>query len=98
MEDIFRILLMAQDAAGNAQDHGPVPAHQPSESGLIALGDEVLKQLQIRLLAGNLGGRQLADPLKHSCPLGIHHGFTAPAKSTFYMISTLPGRLLAEVF
>jgi hypothetical protein len=48
LEAVFRVLLLTQDLAADAQDHGPVPMHQLRERLLIAPGREALEELSVR--------------------------------------------------
>jgi hypothetical protein len=53
LEGVFGVLVVAEDAPADAEDHRSVPPHQRGERGGIARGDEPLQQVRVGRVAGH---------------------------------------------
>ena len=66
-------MVVAQDAAANAEHHRPVPADEGLERGLVAGGQELSQQLAVGPPGLGRRGRQPADVPREPVKWGVQH-------------------------
>jgi hypothetical protein len=85
LEGVLGVVLVAEDAAAHAQDHGPVSLNQGGESGLVAVVGEALEQLTVAKTVGSFGRCQLAEVAEQNGCLGLGHGGSSPEEAGHFL-------------
>src|SRR5438270_11748651 len=91
LESVFRVLLVVQHPAADAQDHRPMASDQGRKRRLVPAGGESVQQLLVGLLRRTATGRQLADVPKERVELCRGHMRCSPISGSL-LYSSRRGR------
>jgi hypothetical protein len=94
LKDILGVLPMMQQMQGQMQDHWPMPAHQFSESIVVALLRERPKQVSIRCTTAALVGEKAVNGSKQRMRrVGVHKRILKATKGDSTHLSVAPRRM-----
>jgi hypothetical protein len=89
LEDVLGVVLVAQDAPANGQDHAPVAAHQGLKGGLFTPADEAFQQLPVGRFPGRPPAGRFGGMAEGQDGLPVGHFSHAPGRLLLYPI--MPG-------